>query len=250
MKYPALNTTTSYLFSGDCLDVLGSLDEGSIDMVLADPPYGTTRCKWDTVLPLPVMWDLLKRVIKPNGAIVMTAAQPFASRLVMSNPGMFRYDWIWEKGNATGHLNAKKMPMRAHEHVLVFYSSTPCYNPQKTTGHPRKQTFRRKGTDSPCYNASEDPTYYDSTERYPRSVQYFSSDKQKERKLHPTQKPIALMEYLIRTYTNTGDSVLDFVMGSGTTGVACRNLGRGFYGIEKDPDMFKTARDRIRGGSK
>jgi len=189
------------------------------------------------------MWRELDRVCKPNAAIVMTAAQPFTAQLVCSNIGMFKYEIIWEKGNATGFLNAKKQPLRAHESVLVFYRSQPTYNPQMTTGHPRR-TSNRKTVNSECYGSAVSLTQYDSTERYPRSVQFFSSDKQRN-SLHPTQKPIALMEWLVRTFSNRGDTVLDFCMGSGTTGVACINTERKFIGMEMDSGIFQTAKDRI-----
>lgn len=231
------------LLQGDCLRLLPSLPDSSIDMVLADPPYGTTQCKWDSIIDLASMWRELERVCKHNAAIVMTGAQPFTAQLVCSNIGMFKCEIIWEKGNATGFLNAKKQPLRAHESVLVFYRHQPTYNPQMTSGHARK-TSKRKTVNSECYGDALSLTEYDSTERYPRSVQFFSSDKQKS-KLHPTQKPVALMEWLIRTYTNDGDTVLDFCMGSGTTGVACHNTGRQFIGMEMDEEIFNVANKRI-----
>tara|TARA_R110000851_G_scaffold100026_2_gene215438 strand:- start:1016 stop:1702 length:687 start_codon:yes stop_codon:yes gene_type:complete len=219
------------------------IESGSIDMVLADPPYGTTACKWDSVIDLPLMWEQLKRVIKPNGAIVMTASQPFTSILTCSNLKDFRYDLVYDKPAGTGFFNAKKMPLRSHESILVFYGKLPTYNPQMTHGHPRK-TAGREDAKSECYGKAVKKVHYDSTSRYPRSIQRFSSDKQRS-KLHPTQKPVALMEYLIKTYTNEGETVLDFAMGSGTTGVACSNLGRKFIGIERDEGYFKIAQERI-----
>ena len=230
------------LFYGDCVEIMSTLDP--VDMVLTDPPYGTTRCKWDSVVPFDDMWRGLRQVSNNNTPVVMTACQPFSSALVMSNPKEFRYDWIWEKPNATGFLNAKKMPMRAHESILVFYKKLPTYNPQMTSGHERKVTART-GVSTECYGSAHGTHMYDSTDRYPRSVQVVSSDKQKTRKLHPTAKPVALMEYLIRTYTNKGDTVLDFTMGSGTTGVACVNTGRKFIGIELEREYFDIAVDRI-----
>lgn len=231
------------LIQGDCLSLLPSLPDNSIDMVLADPPYGTTQCKWDSVIDLAAMWCELERVCKPNAAIVMTAAQPFTAQLVCSNMGMFKYEIIWEKGNATGFLNAKKQPLRAHESVLVFYRQQPTYNPQMTSGHARK-TSKRKTVNSECYGKALSLTEYDSTERYPRSVQFFSSDKQRG-SYHATQKPVALMEWLIRSFSNPGDVVLDFCMGSGTTGVACINTDREFIGIEMDGEIFQVATSRI-----
>ncbi len=233
-----------WLMEGDCLERMKEIPDGSVDMILTDPPYGTTKCKWDSVIDLDLMWDQLKRVIKPNGAIVMTASQPFTSVLVMSNLNMFKYEWIWEKPSAKGHLNAKKQPMRAHESILVFYSKQPVYNPIKTTGHSEKVSYKRKELNSDVYNDNTKDTHYRSTERYPRSVQVFKQDTQKI-SLHPTQKPAALMEYLIKTYTNEGETVLDFTMGSGTTGVACKNLNRSFIGIEMDEGYFEVAKERI-----
>ncbi|MDX7778325.1 site-specific DNA-methyltransferase [Aeromonas hydrophila] len=231
------------LLHGDCLDLLPSLADGSIDMVLADPPYGTTQCKWDSIIDLQAMWRELERVCKPNAAIVMTAAQPFTAQLVCSNMGMFKYEIIWEKGNATGFLNAKKQPLRAHESVLVFYRQQPTYHPQMTSGHARK-TAKRKTVNSECYGKALSLTEYDSTDRYPRSVQFFSSDKQRG-SYHATQKPVALMEWLIRSFSNPGDVALDFCMGSGTTGVACMNTGRSFIGMENDRDIFEVAVSRL-----
>ena len=238
------------LMQGDCLERMREIPDGSVNLVLADPPYGTTACKWDSIIPLEPMWEQLKRVIKPNGAIVMTASQPFTSILVCSNLKMFKESLVWEKTTATGHLNAKKKFMRAHEDICVFYSSLPTYNPQKTKGHNRKVSSAESKVNSKateCYG-KHGLTSYDSTERYPRSVIKTSTDKQKS-KLHPTQKPVALMEYLIKTYTNEGEAVLDFTMGSGTTGVACVNLNRSFIGIELDEEYFKIAKERIEGAS-
>lgn len=231
------------LMRGDCLEMLKSVPDCSIDLVLSDLPYGTTECSWDSVIDLPSLWAELLRATKENAAIVLTAAQPFTSQLVMSKPDLFRYDWVWEKGNATGFFNAKKMPLRAHESVLVFYRKLPTYNPQKTSGHPRR-TAKRKGSKSECYGKAFQTTDYDSTDRYPRSVQFFSSDKQKKN-LHPTQKPVDLMRYLIRTYSNAGETVLDCTMGSGTTGVAAVTEGRGFVGIELAQNYFDAAMSRI-----
>lgn len=214
----------------------------------------TTKCSWDSVIDLSEMWKQYERIIKPNGAILLFAQTPFDKVLGASNLPILRYEWIWEKTQATGHLNAKKMPMKAHENILVFYKKLPLYNPQKTQGHVRKVSSaknraacieRRNGTDT-VYN-NEYPelvTGYDSTERYPRSVIQFPTDKQKLA-LHPTQKPVALMEYLIKTYTNENDLVLDNCIGSGTTGVACKNLNRRFIGIEQDEKYFNIALERI-----
>ena len=232
------------LFNGDCLDVMQTLPAGSIDAVICDPPYGTTACRWDSVIALGPMWSNLTRVIKTGGAIVLTAQTPFDKVLGASNIKSLKYEWIWEKTHPTGHLNAKRMPMKAHENVLVFYANQPTYNPIKTTGHKRKTAVKRHD-DTQVYGAQNfDSIPYDSTERFPRSVLKFKSDKQTS-KLHPTQKPVALMEYMVKTYTDPGQTVLDFTMGSGTTGVACKNLGRRFIGIELDEGYFNIAADRI-----
>jgi site-specific DNA-methyltransferase (adenine-specific) len=229
------------LMEGDCLDLLPALADQSVDLVLADMPYGTTRCAWDSLIDLSRLWPELRRVAR--GAVVLFAQTPFDKVLGASNLPMLRYEWIWEKTNATGHLNAKRAPMKAHENVLVFYDRQPTYNPQMTTGHARK-TAQRKGPGSALYGVQGDHEVYDSTNRYPRTVQQFSKDVQKS-KLHPTQKPLGLCEYLVRTYSNAGDTVLDFCMGSGTTGVACQNLDRQFIGMELDAQYFDVACARV-----
>ena len=234
------------LILGDCLEKMSEIADGTVDMILADPPYGTTACKWDSVIPLEPMWAQLKRVIKPNGAIVMTSQTPFDKVLGASNLPMLKYEIIWEKTAATGHLNAKKMPMKAHENILIFYKKPATYNPQKTTGHKPVNSYTKRNGDGECYGKTIEVSGGGATDRYPRSVQVFSSDKQTCR-LHPTQKPVSLMEYLIKTYTNEGEAVLDFTMGSGTTGVACVNLGRKFIGIELDEGYFNVASERILG---
>lgn len=231
------------LHLGDCLEVMRRLPDASVDLVLADLPYGTTQCAWDVVIPFDALWDQYLRIAKPEAAIVLCAAQPFASLVVASNTAHYRYEWIWEKGNATGFLNAKKQPLRAHESAQVFYRRQPVYNPQMTSGHQRR-TAKRKTVNSECYGKALALTEYDSTDRYPRSVQYFSSDKQTAN-FHPTQKPVGWMAFLIATYTNAGGLVLDNTMGSGTTGVACMQLGRSFLGIERDVQYFEIAQQRI-----
>ena len=230
------------LMLGDCIELMSGIDAQSVDMVLCDLPYETTRNEWDFQVHLPALWAHYKRICK--GAIVLMAQTPFDKVLGASNLRMLRYEWIWEKGNATGHLNAKKMPLKAHENSLVFYDQLPTYNPQKTDGHPRKTAVKRKDVTTNYGRQDFTEIAYDSTERYPRSVLFFSSDKQRS-KLHPTQKPVALMEYFIRTYTNPGDVVLDNCMGSGTTGVACGTTGRRFIGIENSPEYFSIAERRI-----
>jgi len=233
------------LIQGDCLDEMFSIPDNSIDMVCCDMPYGTTACSWDVVLPLDILWYHYKRVCKINAAIVLFAQTPFDKVLGCSNLPMLKYEIIWEKPSATGHLNANKMPMKAHENILVFYKKLPTYNPQKTMGHVRKASKTGKIYNSDCYGNESAKPFYDSTERYPRSVQVFKQDKQ-TCGIGPTQKPIALIEYLIKTYTNKGDTVLDNCMGSGTTGVACKTLNRNFIGIELDKERFILAKNRMR----
>ena len=234
------------LHLGDCLDVMQGIPDGLVDMVMTDPPFGTTACRWDSVIPFEPMWAQLKRIVKPNGAIVLMASQPFTSALVMSNVGMFKYCWTWQKPKGTGHLNAKKMPMRDKEDVLVFYAEQCTYNPQMTVGTP----YKNKAGD-PAKSTSMTESYGAYTNertdnlgtRYPKQV--LAMPVVERNSIHPTQKPVALMEYLIRTYTNPGETVLDFTMGSGTTGVAAANTGRRFIGIERDTDYFTAASARI-----
>ena len=229
-----------WLMQGDCLERMKEFPSGSVDMVLADPPYGTTQCKWDSIIPLEPMWEQLKRIIKPNGAIVMTAQTPFDKVLGASNLGMLRYEWIWQKTKATGHLNAKLSPMKNHENVLVFYKTPPTYNAQ---GLVRKAVPTiRKGRDNGNNYGKSDRDSLQEFENYPRSILSIAST---GKTVHPTQKPVALMEYLIKTYTNEGQVVLDFTMGSGSTGVAAVNTGRRFIGIELDNGYFKIALERI-----
>lgn len=230
------------LLLGNCLDLLPSIPDGSVDLILTDLPYATTRNKWDLIIDPLCLWPELLRVIRQDGAIVMTAQQPFTSSLVMQQPELYRHSWIWEKTHPTGHLNAKKAPMKAHEDVLVFARRQPTYNPQKTTGHPRKSA-NRAGVHTGNYGAYAGSSY-DSTERYPRSVLTMPSDKQKS-SLHPTQKPVALFEYMIRTYSNPGEVVLDVASGSGTTAIAAMNTDRKWICMEKDEEIYKVAARRI-----
>ena len=234
------------LIKGDCLEKMKDISNKSMDMILCDLPYGTTKNKWDSIIPLDKLWEQYNRVVKDNGAIILFAQTPFDKVLGYSNLKMLKYEWIWEKTSATGYLNAKKMPMKAHENILVFYKKLPTYNPQKTTGHKRKVSKAEHKIN--CVKTTNygvhDLTTYDSTERYPRSVQVFKTDKQKEA-LHPTQKPVELLEYLIKTYTNENETVLDNTMGSGSTGVACVKTKRNFIGIELEDDYFDIAKNRI-----
>jgi site-specific DNA-methyltransferase (adenine-specific) len=222
------------------------LRDGSVDMVLCDLPYGTTRCKWDTPINLQDFWKAINRITKPAACIALFAQAPFDKVLGCSNLKQLRYEWIWEKNNPTGHLNARKMPMKAHENILIFYKSLPTYNPQMTHGHSRKVStayHRRNCKTGSCYGEYK-ATSYDSTDRYPRDVLKGPSDKQKS-SIHPTQKPVWLCEQMIKTYTNPGETVLDCCMGSGTTGVACARTGRNFIGMEIDGAYFEAAKRRI-----
>ena len=231
------------LINGNCLDVMGLIPDGSVDMVMCDPPYGTTACKWDSIIPLEPMWEQLKRVIKPNGAIVMTASQPFTTTLIASNMKMFKYCWVWEKSRVTGVLNAKRQPLRCVEDVVVFYGKQCVYNPQGVVACTRETSTGNTGNgNSDNYGSVSVGKYKQTQTGYPRQVIKFGSV---GKTVHPTQKPVALMEYLIKTYTNEGETVLDFAMGSGTTGVACKNLNREFIGIELDSKYYQIARDRI-----
>ncbi|HAV5484062.1 TPA: site-specific DNA-methyltransferase [Acinetobacter baumannii] len=232
-----------HLQNGDCLELMRDIPDQSVNMILCDLPYGTTQCSWDSVIPFAPLWNHYERVIKDNGAIVLFSAQPFTTLLIASNLKIYRYEWIWEKTSPKGFMNAKIQPLRAHENIEVFYKKKPTYNPIKTKGHKR-QRAKRRDIGCEAYGKTLKLNEYDSTERYPRSVQVFSSDTQKS-SLHPTQKPVALCEYLIKTYTNPGDLVLDNCMGSGTTGVACLNTSRKFIGIEKDQNYFQIACNRI-----
>lgn len=237
------NHPTVRLYQGDCLDVMPCLEAGSIDMVLCDLPYGTTQSKWDAVIPFEPLWAQFDRLCR--GPVVLFAAQPFTSALVMSNPRAFRHEWIWEKNKASGHLNAKRRPMLAHESVVVFGNAS-LYQPQMTEGHKPGNKATRS-VDSCVYGKQREATYGGSTQRYPRSIQRFDIvNNDDPEKLHPNQKPTAWLEYLLRTYSLPGAVILDATMGSGSTGVACVNTGRQFVGIERDPEYFAGAQRRIR----
>lgn len=238
------------LWQGDCLELMNDIPDKSIDMIFSDLPYGMTHCKWDSVIPLEPLWEQYKRIIKDNGAILLFAQTPFDKVLGASNLKMLRYEWIWEKTQATGHLNSKKMPMKAHENILVFYKKLPTYNPQMSEGHTPIHSYTKYIS---TQNNTELYGYMNreisgggETIRYPRSVLTFASDKQ-TCYLHPTQKPLALCEYMIKTYTNEGDAVLDNCMGSGTAGVACKKLNRKFIGIELLKKYYDISEKRIMG---
>ena len=236
---------------GDCLELMKDIPNGSIDMILCDLPYGTTACKWDTIIPFEPLWEQYERIIKPNGAIVLTSAQPFTSALIMSNPKWFKYEWIWQKHKGTGHLNAKRKPMSNHENVLVFGKSTITYNPQMTNGEPYKlRGSHNVSPDGIAYNGSKPLAVgysddYDSSKRYPLTIQKFDNHNQKNERLHPTQKPVALFEYLIKTYTNENEVVMDNTMGSGTTNLAALKLNRKSIGIEKEKQYYDVAVRRL-----
>lgn len=236
------------LIHGDCIETLPLIPTASVDMILTDLPYGSTKNTWDHILDLDALWKEYERVIKDNGVIALWAQSPFDKVLACSNLKHYRYEWVIEKTSATGFLNAHKMPMKAHEQILIFYKKLPEYHPQMEHGHVRKvSTAEHKRNSKVTTNYGKHGlTSYDSTDRFPRDVLRFKWDKQKS-SLSPTQKPVAACEYMIRTYTNTGDTILDSCMGSGTTGVAAMNLGRKFIGIEIDPDMYEIASRRIGG---
>lgn len=237
------------LHQGDCLELMKDIPDQSVDLVLTDPPYGTTRCSWDSVIPLEPMWKELKRITKPNSAIVLFGSQPFTSILISSNLEMYKYNWIWEKNKSTGFLNAKKQPLRTTEDICVFYNKQPTYNPQKTTGHKPVNSFTKNTSDGETMGATKiGISGGGQTDRYPKNVikiPVMNNDGSHGEKVHSTQKPVALMEYLIKTYSNEGDLVMDFTVGSGTTGVAAKNLNRDFIGIEMDEGYFKIAQERI-----
>lgn len=228
------------IYNEDCLEGMKRIPDKSVDMVLCDLPYGTTRNKWDSIIPLEPLWEQYERVIKDNGAIVLTAQTPFDKVLGVSNLKHLKYEWIWQKTEATGFLNAKKMPLKNHENILVFYKKQPTYNPQFTVGKP--YSYKKDSISSDNYGDSKgtDLIVNDGS-RHPLTIQTFKKDKG----LHPTQKPVALFEYLIRTYTNENETILDNCMGSGTTAIACINTNRNFIGFELDETYFNLANERI-----
>ena len=229
---------------GDCLELMKDIPDKSIDMILCDLPYGTTQNKWDSVIPLEPLWEQYKRIIKDNGVIVLTSQGIFTAKLILSNEKWFKYKWVWEKSKATNFLNAKKQPLRKHEDICVFYNKQPKYNPQMTEGEPYDKGIRKNqltgsyGEFNPVHVKSEG-------KRYPTDVVYFKTAESEGKVYHSTQKPVALLEYLIKTYTNEGELVLDNCMGSGSTGVACLNTNRNFIGMELDENYFNIAKERI-----
>lgn len=231
------------LHLGDCLDIMPTIEAGSVDMVLADLPYGTTACKWDSVIPFEPLWREYRRICKPTAAIVLTARQPFTSLLISSNLDDFRYSWVWHKGRPSNPLLAKRQPLRVHEDIAVFSTSAHGYYPQGLQAATGPRGGTRPSKSEIIEGGRLVKEYRQEFFGYPKTIIDFPQDN--SRNVHPTQKPVALMEYLIRTYTNEGDTVLDNTMGSGTTGVACANTGRKFIGIERDPTYFAIAEKRI-----
>lgn len=233
------------LILGECLEEMSKLDDGCVDMILTDLPYGTTACKWDSIIPLDEMWEQFNRVCKQDGAMVFTAQQPFTTTLAASNLKNFRYEWIWEKPQGTNPMNSKVMPLKSHENILVFYRKKPVYNPQMEKGTPYGGFSSDTAKIGEVYGSAKSK-HRDNPEgtRYPKTVLRHKQEKG----FHPTQKPTTLMEYLIRTYSNEGDTVLDATMGSGTTGVACVNTDRQFIGIEQDEKYYKISKERIQVG--
>ena len=230
------------LFQGDCLEVMKQISDKSIDMILCDLPFATTKNKWDSTIDLKLLWYQYERIIKDNGAIVLFAQIPFNIALGSSNLKLLKYEWIWEKEQGTGFLNAKKMPLKSHENIMVFYKKLPTYNPQMDGDEIRKIKRKNIPQTTSNYGFSMQPVESEYCGRYPKTVLKFGRDKQK---LHPTQKPVALLEYLIKTYTNENEIVLDNCMGSGSTGVACLNTNRKFIGIELNEKYFEIAKNRI-----
>ena len=245
IKKERMSINMKKVIQGDCLEVMKDIPDKSIDMVLCDLPYGTTACKWDTIIPFEPLWEQYKRIIKDNGAIVLTASQPFTSALVMSNIKMFKYEWIWEKDGGSNFATTKYQPMKEHENILIFGKGTLKYNQQKQErigSRKGKKTTSVYNKVSEVYGNIPSIGKFEVTElRTPRSIQRFI----RERGLHPTQKPVALFEYLIKTYTNEGDLVLDNCAGSGTTGVACKNLNRNYILIEKEPKYIEIIKKRL-----
>ena len=232
---------------GDCLELMKGVPDKSVDMILCDLPYGTTACKWDTIIPFEPLWEQYNRIIKDNGAIVLTASQPFTSVLISSNLKEYKYNWVREKSKASNFVQVKNQPLKNFEDICVFTSDgkKANYYPQMTEGEPYKPRAGKKKTE--VYNEIPNHTFRNGSKglRYPKALQYFKTSESEGKVYHPTQKPVALFEYLIKTYTNEGETVLDNCAGSGTTGVAGKNLNRNFIGMELDEIYFNTAKDRI-----
>jgi len=234
------------LYKGDCLEVMKSISDGSIDAIITDPPYGTTACKWDSVIPFDKMWEQLNRIIKPNGAIVLFGSEPFSSALRMSNVKNYKYELIWKKSKCGSPFTAKYKPLTKHENISIFEKKgkKTAYNPQMLEGKPYKRKWTPNKTNNMKYGIKGVETDNKGT-RHPDCILDFPQKWRRQDQIHPTQKPVELMEYLIKTYTNENETVLDFTMGSGSTGVAAKNLSRNFIGIEQDANYFDIATDRI-----
>ena len=232
------------LLHGDCLELMNDIPDKSVDMILCDLPYGVTQCKWDAIIPFDKLWEQYNRIIKDNGAVVLFGSEPFTSLLICSNLKKFKYNWIWQKNKATGFLNAKKQPLNDNETISVFYKKQCTYNPQMTVAEKTYKRGMAKRSKSDCYGEEKDFVQVDTGLRYPKRIQYFNNNYTREQ-LHPTQKPVELLEYLIKTYTNEDEVVLDNCMGSGSTGIACINTNRRFIGMEIEEKYFKIAKDRI-----
>lgn len=241
-----MNHLLNQVINADCFDIFPDIPDGSIDMIFCDLPYGTTQNAWDTPLPFELLWSQYERIIKSNGAIVLTAQPPFDKMLAMSNIKLLRYEWIWEKQKATGFLNARKMPLKAHENILVFYKQLPTYNPQMVPGEPYNKGRRKAGNGNGTYgNFEEAPIINETGDRFPRSVIRFKTADAEGEIFHPTQKPVELCEYFIRTYSNAGDVVLDNCAGAATTAVAAAQIGRNYIAIEKERKWAEIGRQRL-----
>ena len=240
-----VKTSSYHLMFGDCLQRMKEIPDGSVDMILTDPPFGMIKCKWDSVIPFEPMWVELKRIIKPNGAIVLFGSQPFTSSLIMSNPKMFKYEQIWDKNKGTQPQLANIQPMKSHENILVFGKGKINYYPQKTKGDPYTRDNKQSHTEHSLSKGLKPIKQVNTGFRFPKTVLMYPRDFSAQTRLHPTQKPVALLEYLIKTYTQDGEIVLDFTFGSGSTGVACINTNRRFFGIEMDEGYFNIAKERI-----
>lgn len=244
-EWYSISTNRSSEHLGDCLELMPLIADESIDMILCDLPYGTTACKWDTIIPFDKLWEQYERIIKPNGAIVLTASQPFTSALVMSNTSLFKYEWIWEKPKATGHALSKVQPMKAHENILVFGKGKINYYPQFENGEPYKGRNKPKYKESDEFSTGYGNRNNNDGFRFPRSVQFFRNTQYVNEQIHPTQKPTTLWEYLIKTYTNEGDLILDNCAGSGTTAIACLNTNRKYIVMEQEKEYYNKGLKRI-----
>ena len=244
---PYYETDRCQLYQGDCIDIMNELIKQGIkvDAIITDEPYGTTKCKWDSIIPFEPMWDKIHKLSNDKTPIVLFGSQPFTSALIMSNAKEFKHDWIWVKSRSGSAITAKYRPVKLHEDVLVFCKTSPVYNPQMTIGEPYYRKSKYNNENNHQFGISANVETTNNGTRYPITVQYFKQNWSKQQQLHPTQKPIELMEYLIKTYSNENDLVLDFTMGSGTTGVACMNTNRKFIGIELDTTYCEIAEKRI-----